>query len=133
MAWKLQLLLFLAVMTDTGAEGRYNYSSQLTHAVTSLNRLLDYMLEPRSVIGDMIFGVVLARGMYQDVKMEFLSWSGVRLSPLGTSATIWPMYLPRMMDDDECGVVGAMIGRGNQSNRKNLPQWRIINQKSHMT
>jgi hypothetical protein len=29
--------------------------------------------------------------------------------------------------------VGAMIGRGNQSNRKNLPQWRIINQKSHMT
>jgi hypothetical protein len=73
MAWKLPLLLFLAGMADTGAEGRYDYSSQLTHAVNSLDRLLDYMLEPRSVIGDMIFGVVLARGRYQGLKMGLLS------------------------------------------------------------
>jgi hypothetical protein len=64
MAWKVQLLLFLALMTSTGAEGRHDYSLQLMHAVNSLNRLLDYMLEPRAVIGDMIFGVVLARGKY---------------------------------------------------------------------
>lgn len=69
MIWKVQLLLFLAVMTNTGAEGRHDYPSQLMHAVNSLNRLLDYMLEPRSVIGDMIFGVVLARGRYVGVTM----------------------------------------------------------------
>jgi hypothetical protein len=69
MVWKVQLLLFLAVMTNTDAEGHHDYPSQLMHAVNSLNRLLDYMLEPRSVIGDMIFGVVLARGRYEGVTM----------------------------------------------------------------
>jgi hypothetical protein len=40
-----------------------------------------------------------------------VSWSGVRLSPLGTSANI--------LIDDECGVVGGMrIGRGNRSTRR---------------
>jgi hypothetical protein len=69
MVWKAQLLLFLLVMTNSGAEGRHNYPSQLMHAVNSLNRLLDYMLEPHSVIGDMIFGVVLARGRYASVTL----------------------------------------------------------------
>jgi hypothetical protein len=32
------------------------------------------------------------------------------------------MYQPRMTDDDECGAVGAIRGRGNRSNRINLPQ-----------
>jgi hypothetical protein len=59
-----QLLLLLAVMFITAAEGIRNYSSQLTAAVTSLNRLLDYMLVPQSVIGDMIFGTVIARGEF---------------------------------------------------------------------
>jgi hypothetical protein len=36
--------------------------------------------------------------------------------PLGTSATIWPT-LPAP-DDDECGAVSAMSGRGNQSARR---------------
>jgi hypothetical protein len=67
MAWKIKLLLFMAVATNTGAEGRHDYTPQLMHAVNSLNRLLDYMLEPRSVIGDTIFGVVLARGRYVGV------------------------------------------------------------------
>jgi hypothetical protein len=36
----------------------------------------------------------------------------VRLSPLGTSATNWPIV--QAPDDDECGAVGGMrIGRGN--------------------
>lgn len=67
MAWKVQLLLFLAATTNTTAEGRHDYPPRLMHTVNSLNRLLDYMLEPRSVIGDMIFGVVLARGRYVGV------------------------------------------------------------------
>jgi hypothetical protein len=106
-----------------------------------------------------------------------VSWGGVKLSLLGTSATIWPivnicsfvhqcntftsyillivdmfrphtaifkcysklsrswcsvmpifayciglLYLPRMMDDDECGAVGRMNGRGNRSTcRKYAP------------
>lgn len=61
---KLPQLLLLAAMFITAAEGNSNYSSQLTDAVTSLNGLLDYMLVPQSVIGDMIFGIVLARGEF---------------------------------------------------------------------
>jgi hypothetical protein len=44
----------------------------------------------------------------------------VRLSPLGTLATNWPI-VPALNDDDyddddECGVVGGIkIGRGNRS------------------
>jgi hypothetical protein len=33
---------------------------------------------------------------------------GVGLSPLGRSATIWPLYQLRIMHDEECGAVGEM-------------------------
>jgi hypothetical protein len=40
--------------------------------------------------------------------------SGVRLSPLGTAATIGLLYQPQMIDDDNRGEIGGMeIGRGN--------------------
>jgi hypothetical protein len=43
----------------------------------------------------------------------------VRLSPLGTSVTNWPIVPPHMIDDDECGAVGGMrMGRGNRSTRR---------------
>jgi hypothetical protein len=43
----------------------------------------------------------------------------VRLSPLGTSATVGLLYQPRMIDDDDYGAVGGMrIGRGNRSTRR---------------
>jgi hypothetical protein len=46
---------------------------------------------------------------------------GGGLSPLGTSATIWPI-VPGPGDDDECGTVGGMVGKGNQSTwRKPVP------------
>jgi hypothetical protein len=38
------------------------------------------------------------------------------VSPLGTSATIWPI-LPAA-DDDECGVVNGMSRKGNLSTRR---------------
>jgi hypothetical protein len=48
-----------------------------------------------------------------------VSWGWVRLSPLGTSATNWPIVPARMMDDDECGSVdGIRIGRGNRNTRR---------------
>jgi hypothetical protein len=41
----------------------------------------------------------------------------MRLSPLGTSATIWPTVAARVIDY-ECGTVGGMrIGRGNRRTR----------------
>jgi hypothetical protein len=41
----------------------------------------------------------------------FIIASGVRLSPLGTAATIGLLYQPRMIDGD-CGEIGGMkIGR----------------------
>jgi hypothetical protein len=43
----------------------------------------------------------------------------VRLSPLGTSATVGLLYQPRMIDDDDYGALGGMrIGRGNRSTRR---------------
>jgi hypothetical protein len=43
----------------------------------------------------------------------------VRLSPLGTSATVGLLYQTRMIDDDDYGSVGGMrIGRGNRSSRR---------------
>jgi hypothetical protein len=43
--------------------------------------------------------------------------SGVRLSPLGTAATNWPIV--PVPDDGDCGAVGGMkIGRGNRSTRR---------------
>jgi hypothetical protein len=45
--------------------------------------------------------------------------SGVRLSPLGTAATTGLLYQPQMIDDDDCGAIGAMkIGRGSRSTRR---------------
>jgi len=61
---KVPQLLLLAVMSISAAEGIRNYSSQLQGAVTSLNGLLDYLVVPQSVIGDTIFGIVLARGEF---------------------------------------------------------------------
>jgi hypothetical protein len=49
----------------------------------------------------------------------FVILSGVRLSPLGTAATIGLMYQPQMIDDGVCGAIGGMkIGRRNRSTRR---------------
>jgi hypothetical protein len=48
----------------------------------------------------------------------FVSWCGVRLSPLGTSATIYPT-LPAPKYNYGCGAFGGMrIGKGNRSTRR---------------
>jgi hypothetical protein len=47
-----------------------------------------------------------------------VSLGGVRLSPLGTSATVGLLYQPRMIDDDDGAVGGMRIGRGNRSTRR---------------
>jgi hypothetical protein len=45
--------------------------------------------------------------------------SALRLSPLGTAATIGLLYQPQMIDDDDYGAVGGMrIGKGNRSTRR---------------
>jgi hypothetical protein len=58
--------------------------------------------------------------MHRNVTVLFLvlvSWCGVRLSPLGTSATNWPIL--SAPDDDECGAVSRMkIGGGNRRTRR---------------
>jgi hypothetical protein len=47
-----------------------------------------------------------------------VSLVGVRLSPLGTSATVGLLYQSRMIDYDDYGAVGGIrIGRGNRSTR----------------
>jgi hypothetical protein len=50
--------------------------------------------------------------------ISHIFFHGVRLSPLGTAATVWPIE-PAPDDDDDCGVIGGMrIDRGNRSTRR---------------
>jgi hypothetical protein len=57
-------------------------------------------------------------GLYKS-SFFLVSLGGVRLSPLGTSATVGLLYQPRMFDDDDYGAVGGMrIRRGNRSTRR---------------
>jgi hypothetical protein len=49
----------------------------------------------------------------------FFSLVCVKLSPFGTSTTIWPT-VPAPDTDDECGEVGGIIGRGSRSTRRKL-------------
>jgi hypothetical protein len=49
----------------------------------------------------------------------FIILSGMRLSPLGTAATVGVLYQLQMIDDGDCGAIGGMkIGRGNRSTRR---------------
>jgi hypothetical protein len=43
-----------------------------------------------------------------------ISWGGVRLSPLGMSATNWPLVQPRIVDEYRA-FGGMRIVRGNRS------------------
>jgi hypothetical protein len=38
-----------------------------------------------------------------------------------------------IMDDDECRAVRGMLGRRIEVLRENLPQYRFVHHKSHMT
>jgi hypothetical protein len=45
--------------------------------------------------------------------------NGVRLSSLGTAATIGLLYQPQMIDDGECGAIDGMkIDKGIRSTRR---------------
>jgi hypothetical protein len=57
--------------------------------------------------------------IYRFIYFFLVSWGGVRLSPLGTSATNWPIVPARMIDDDECGAVGGInVGRRSRNSWK---------------
>jgi hypothetical protein len=65
--------------------------------------------------------MVLKSDMFHATQSSFflVSLGGVRLSPLGTSATVGLLFQPRMIDDDDYGTVrGMRIGRGNRSTRR---------------
>jgi hypothetical protein len=63
-----------------------------------------------------LFAIFLFVGFF------LVSLGGVRLSPLGTSATVGLLYQHRMIDDDYGAVGGMRIGSGNRSTwRKPAP------------
>jgi hypothetical protein len=52
------------------------------------------------------------------------------LGPLGTAATNSPI-VPALGNYDD-GEIGGMIGRGNRSTLRNLPQCHLVHHKPHM-
>jgi hypothetical protein len=48
----------------------------------------------------------------------FFSFLGWGESPLRTSATVWPLYQPRTIDDEGWAVGEIRISRGNRSTRR---------------
>jgi hypothetical protein len=56
---------------------------------------------------------------------------GVQFGPLGMAATNRPI-VPAPGDYDDGEIGGMMIGRGNRSTRRNLPQCRFVHHKPHM-
>jgi hypothetical protein len=56
---------------------------------------------------------------------------GIQLDPLGTAPTNRPI-VAGLGDYDDGEIGGMMIGKGNRSIRKNLPQCRFVHHKSHV-
>jgi hypothetical protein len=59
--------------------------------------------------------------------------SGVRLSPLGTAATIALFYQPQITDNGVCGAIGGMkTGRGNRCTWRKPAPVPLCPPQSHM-
>jgi hypothetical protein len=54
------------------------------------------------------------------LRFLLISLSGVRLSPLGTSATVGLLYQPRMIDGDYGAVGGMRIAKGNRTTQQQV-------------
>jgi hypothetical protein len=63
-------------------------------------------------------GLAMSNGPHRICIFFLVSLGGVRLSPLGTSATVDLLYQPQMIDDDYGAVGGMRIGRRNRSTRR---------------
>jgi hypothetical protein len=61
----------------------------------------------------------------------FVTWGGVRLSPLGTSPTSGLLYQPRMMNVEQS--VEWELERETEILGEHLPQRHFLHHKSHMT
>jgi hypothetical protein len=60
---------------------------------------------------------------FESVKFSaffFVSWDGVKPSPRILRLLLVYFYQPRTMtdDDDDCGGIGGMLGRGNRSTQR---------------
>jgi hypothetical protein len=67
------------------------------------------------------------RGGYSFVRTDFSLFRRNLLSPLGTSATIWPVVTVTVR-----AVHGMRTGKVNEVLRENLPHCPLVHHKSHM-
>jgi hypothetical protein len=72
----------------------------------------------RDISMELQFCLCVRKGLFF-LLILLVSWSGVRLCPLGTSAINWPIVAARDDNGDECGTVGGTsIDRGDRSARR---------------
>jgi hypothetical protein len=85
-----------------GCEENHEISLLYTSVITVLNAI--FLFLNLSCVYSLIVNSLFS----------FFFLGGVRLSPLGTSATVGLLYQPRTIDDDYGAVGGIRIGRGNR-------------------
>jgi hypothetical protein len=65
-----------------------------------------------------VYEGVSGGSFYNDSFLFHFFWGGVEPSPLLLRPILGPLYQPLMIiDDDECGAIGEMLGTENRSTR----------------
>jgi hypothetical protein len=67
----------------------------------------------------------------QNAALPIIKYVNIFGSCNGTEAQLYKLQI--ILDDDECGAIGRMIGRGTEVIGENLPQCCFVHIKSHMT
>jgi hypothetical protein len=117
-------LLFLSFKYGsffTNYISKKNYVTYPIKGTTLYRNWATILADPSSTTFWLLFRFFIICCIWDDISIIFflVSLGGVRLSPLGTSATVSLLYQPRMIDDNDYGAVGGMrIGRGNRSTRR---------------
>jgi hypothetical protein len=117
-------------------------NANLTEAIQMFQRRVLVIIFFSGTVGDFLIKLkskCWRSILYQQDNIDFfflVPWSRARLSPLGTSVTIWPIIVPAPYDRwlwcVEQSVEWELAGE-TEVLEENLPQYHSVYQKSHNT